>query len=329
MKDFIKYNYPIESCDVSDKERLRAYRSKRSHWLFMLNGDSKHAIWTQIISMLWSDAVFRTANEARLFANSKNRPSSCLNDMLARFIDQGYVATQVLSIRKLTESQWNNPNKKIISLRHLIDDIKSHKSLITREIYISHDGLPYNPEAARQCHYDHVLANAEGGVWCGGLPTSGPDAFDTTEMMHGAFDKLSGKSASGRHRDDVITPDVFERLDGALQESGWKDIVEFGNKFVAHAADEYSRSLLHNGQQGITLNKLSQCHSMICRVTSAIYEKILWQGGHGLFPTPQFNQFEQLDAPYIDTEELEKLREFWDNHVAKVESWNSTNFLTK
>jgi hypothetical protein len=67
---------------------------------------------------------------------------SAQSGLLAHFLDQGYVATQVLAIRRLLDSR-----KDVFSLRRLLDNITTHQHLITREIYVCNDGLPYDSEA--------------------------------------------------------------------------------------------------------------------------------------------------------------------------------------
>jgi hypothetical protein len=59
------YAYPVDACDVTDKEALESFRLKREEWLYLMEGDPDHAVWKQINAMLWNDAVFRTVNEAR------------------------------------------------------------------------------------------------------------------------------------------------------------------------------------------------------------------------------------------------------------------------
>ena len=215
------YSYQIEDCDVIDRERLRAYRAKRSEWIHLLNGDPHHAVWRQITSMLWNDAVFRTANEARRLSRVGGYKSSARNWSIARFLDQGFVATQTLSIRKLMEKASTNPAKQVVSLRRVIDDIVSNRELITREIYVSHDGLPYDPEPGRQAYYQAALKRGS-GVQVDWLPTSGPDAWDMAEIVNKQFDAIS--RGGERSRDDLIRPDVFERIEQELTDSGWADI---------------------------------------------------------------------------------------------------------
>jgi hypothetical protein len=103
------YTYALEDCDIVDKDALTAYRNKRTEWLHLLNGKDDHAVCRQISAMLWNDVVFRVANETRRLSRKAGYPSSSRNWSLAQFMDQGFVATQTLSIRKLMERASNKP----------------------------------------------------------------------------------------------------------------------------------------------------------------------------------------------------------------------------
>ena len=56
---------------------------------------------------------------------------------------------QVLAIRRLTDT-----TKNVLSLSKLLQDIRSHRQLLTRENYVAFDGLPY--------HYEVVEMNISG-----------------------------------------------------------------------------------------------------------------------------------------------------------------------
>lgn len=243
-----KYDYPVEACDVSDPERLRLYREKRSEWLYLMNDDPDHAVWRQITTMLWNDAVFRMTNEARRLAIEGKRASAALNGPLAQFINQGFVATQTLSIRRLMDQANRKPDRQIISLQRVLADIRAHRELITREHYVAYDALPYDPEPARQRHFKQIVAENTEGISSGWLPTTGPEAFNMAEHAHKSFDRLSGTCRGERGRHDLIRVEVFENLETVLTKSDWKDIAKFGDKFIAHAADAHSRGLLRDGQ---------------------------------------------------------------------------------
>ena len=318
------YRFKVNDCDVSNRAKLEKYRSKRTEWLEMLDGDPNHSVWKQITSMLWNDAVFRMVNAARGLAMKGGYESSARNWTIAQFVDQGFVAVQTLSIRKLMEAPASKPHRQIISLRRVLDDIRQNRDLITREHYVAHDGLPYDPQAGEIAY---KAAASKQGVHVSWMDTSGPYAWDASELAHERFDKLSGVTPDKRARDDLIREDVFVQIEQALKASGWKDIVDFGNKLVAHAADATSRGTLLQGQNGLSLDMLTRCHEGICRSANAIWTSLLWEGSRGGFPIPQFNHFENLDAPWLKSDDVDTLSQLWNAHVDRVDEWEQDDLL--
>lgn len=322
----MEFSYPTGDCDVVDKEKLDEYRKKRTEWLYILNGDPDHAIWKQISTMLWNDAIFRMVNESRRLSALADYKSSARNWSIASFMDQGFVAVQTLSIRRLMDKAALKPERQVVSLRRILDDIKAHRELITRENYVSYDGLPYDPEPGERA-FMKSLADKGDGVSVQWLPISGPQAWSFSHSTHEQFDRLSGVAPDKRSWNDLIANEVFDKIEAMLSESGWQDIAEFGNKFIAHAADAHSRSTLLDGQSGFSLDKLARCHQGICRAAAAIYGPLLWEGGTGLLPVPQFDQFDGLEAGWLMPEDIKGLSEFWGAHVRNVESWTEGDLL--
>ena len=104
---------------------------------------------------MWNDVTYRSVNEARRFTSEEN-PTAASNGMFGEFIDRGYVSTQVLDICKITERSNNDPNKGVISLPRLLDDIRDYRHLLTRENFVSYDGLPYDHATAQQAYMDSL-----------------------------------------------------------------------------------------------------------------------------------------------------------------------------
>jgi hypothetical protein len=58
----------------------------------------------------------------------------------------GYVATQILAIRRLVDDR----NADVIPIRGLVKDISRNFALFTRENFVCFDGLPYDYDAVRR-----------------------------------------------------------------------------------------------------------------------------------------------------------------------------------
>lgn len=151
-------------------------------------------------------------------------------------------------------------------------------------------------------------------------PTRRLEAFDKARMCHEAFDRLAETKPDDRHREDTIQDSIFHRLEHRLTGSGACDVIQYGHKFVAHAADAGSRQTLTNDQQGITLDKLSACQRAICEVAQTVSSYLLWDTNHGLMPVPH-DPFEHLNQPWLRDADLAELQDAWERHETEVEHW--------
>jgi len=307
------FGYAVDDCDVEDRTALVAYRDKRREWLEWLQGDPRNSINRQLYGMMWDDAAFRALNEARRFS-SPTHPTGATAPLLAGLIDQGFVATQILTIARLVDHR-----RDVISLRRLLDDIAAHAHLITREIFVCHDGLPFDPVAAERSYWEREGWPASGEVI--GLPTEGPDAFDISRMAHEAFDKVAASGPGPRARGDGIDPAVFVHLRDALATSDVAAILQLRHKFVAHAADASSRGKAGIERFGITLNQLEAAQRTLIQVAQRIELDLLWGSSRGVVPVPQYDQFAKLDLPIVPPERIGELGEWWHAHCDAREAW--------
>jgi hypothetical protein len=314
-----EYAYDVDQCSVGDKPRLMAFREKRSEWIGWLERDVYHSIWRQIHSIMWNDAVYRCLNEARRFA-SEESPTASLNGMFGEFIDRGYVATQVLDICKITERSDGNPERGVISLRRLLDDIRDHCDLLTRENFVSCDGLPYDYAAVREAYNDSMTPDELGEArW---MDTKGPDAWGISEIKHSAFDKLSGVAADKRTPTDLIHNDVFQTIETWFEAPILRKLRTQRNKFVGHAADEFSRPNAPLDRLGVSLDEIAEAQRVVVRIATAIGSHILYDTAlGGVVPTPQFNVFEYLDMPVIPAENMREIADWWGRHQSERDGW--------
>jgi hypothetical protein len=314
------YQYPVEQCDVGDLDRLGQFRARRAEWISWLRGTDPHSIWRQITALLWDDVLFRTVNDLRREALERPSEDVGFNGAVLRLFDAGFVTTQVTAIRRLTDRQPRDPTKGVISLRRLVAEIKACRQLITRELYVAYDGLPYDPGPVRDAW---IKAKAAAGTLNGvaWLPTTGPSAWDTSEMVHENFDKLSKRGPDARSRSDLIASEWFDWLDSRLDVCD--DIRKYTDKFVAHAAEPSSRAELTQAQTGVTLDRLRLCQRAIYQVAAFVYGPLLWEGAYGAVPTPQYDHLENLEKGWIAKDASEAAHEHWNRNLEVVEKWES------
>ena len=288
----------ICECDVEDKESLAHFRKKRSEWNRFLISD-KHSISQQISHLLWNDTVFRAFNEATRIAVEDNKVGTGLNGPLVNLMDEGFVASQVMSIRRLSDRNFDNPKKAVISLRRLVDDIADNLDTFTRENYIcfkgtAYDGLSHEKDGINWMHWSR---------------------------KHEIFDRLSGVPKDFRTRKDTLKKEFISSLRSEL--SKCNDLRTYANKFIAHTSDSLGRARLTDNQKRITLTKLDEAYKAIIKVASFLGAIILYEHQLGGVPVPQYNQFKYLDKAIILKSDISKLGDFWTYRNKEVSSWGS------
>ncbi|MBI4125007.1 MAG: hypothetical protein HY609_03100 [Deltaproteobacteria bacterium] len=323
------YKYLIKQCDVLDKVTLNEYREKRSIWLNHLLGDDPHTILKQIPQLLWDDTLFRTVNEARRLASENPKPDVAFNGAVMRLFDTGFVTKQTMAIRRLTErwpprSGQRDPKHAVISLGRLLFEIHENLHLLTREVYVSHDGLPYDPAPLERAWLEKKAAEGPQPTdEC--LDNEGPNAWMISQSVHENFDKLSGIMPDRRTRTDTMKPLVVERLRERLDEC--EAICRYADKFIAHAADPGSRAVLRDQEMKITLAKLANCHKVIYRVAYYITGTLLGERSHGGVPVPQYRHLKNLDKRWVNPENLECLEKFWKDRTREIEGWSDGSIV--
>lgn len=321
---------PIEQCDVKNKDALQRFRQKRVEWLKWLFDDDDHAIGPQLWLMNWSYVTFRVINEARRIAARRDLRSPIRNHTLFRFATAGFVATQALAIRRLTEKAARKPERQVMSLRRLVDDIAEHQTLFTRELFVGFDGAPFDPEPGRLRWWTDEIEylKAHGGVACRGEAylTAGPQAWQHAERLHDVFDRLCGLGVeSDRARSDRVPDAVFEKLKSLLEDPMIERVRNLVNKRIAHAADPVSRMAARHNVDGISFKDIDQVHRNLIIVAEFISSVLLSKTSIGTMPIPQFDAFEYLDAGEFDEVAIIKLRKLADVLAERRDRWARTS----
>ena len=298
------YKYPISQCDVPPERRsqLESYRAKRQQWLTWLDGDEHHAIWTNLSSMVWTDVSYRTLREVVIGQDERNETGCLHNALVAEQIIQGYIARQVLGIRRLLDK-----TSGVISLRRLILDMRSNWALFTRENYVCHDGLPFD--------YDGVMlremaAHVNKGAFWGS--TSGPDAWAASQMAHEQFDRLAGVNPGMRTREDRLPKALLGTIDSWLDGSGADQLADWSHQYLAHAGGPDRRKQIEEGL--VTADRISDAIKTLVRATEAVAAYVLFASGrlNGLVPVAQFDQFEHLSRPAMQPGRESEVSALWD-----------------
>jgi hypothetical protein len=311
------YEYPEKDCDVVDKAALKEFRKKRLEWIGWLN-DGDNAIWRQIHTMIWSDRLFWMVNESRRIAGKHGGEFAARSGWLGEMIDQGYYATQLLALRKLTDPPNDRRGRQVISLRRLLDDLKAHKHVFIREIYVCHDGLRFDPAEAEKAYW---AGKPSIGVRYEKL--GGPLDYTTSRRMHGHFNAMTNDPSGTPNRSDLIRDDVFDGLDNRLSSAPLDKVRILANKRIAHAPD--ATSIPKSGLPAVTFKELWDCQQAICEVAGFVSTFIVQESTHGVVPIPQLDMFDRWDKPFIPAGSEKELRDIWEKTSKERDLWGNQN----
>jgi hypothetical protein len=309
------FSLPIEKCDVQDKAKLTEFRKMAASWHQLLHNDAEHSVLSQYSNMMWQDAAWRMANEARRYAFDDG-PSAAINPILGKLIDHGYAMGQIISLSRLLErSDPDHPKKAVVSIRRIVDEMYDNRALFTREIFVANDKIPY----------DWIPTQAAApNQW---VEPTGANGSMMASLMHVKFDKLSGISSNNRSRTDQIPETIFQRLKDMLDDSVFDEIKNLRNKSVAHAADAYSRSQIANLRKSLKFSELEKAHHILTGVIQSVSMGLLfgYQVGTSV-PREQPEAFEHFDKPFIDPSRKKEFYRFWCAHSEEREGWLTDAF---
>ncbi len=298
------YKYSVADCDVSDKAGLERYRAKRTAWVKYLDDDEHHAIWQVLTQMVWNEVAFNT-----LAGIADADADSALNNTLViEAVLNGHIAVQVLAIRRLTDT-----TRKVLSLSKLLQDIRNHRKLLTRENYVAFDGLPYDCAVAEE---KHVRTRGSKLMW---LDTTGPGAFLPAQRAHQRFDRLSGVTPARRKRDDRIPTKLIDTIERWITDCGAKEIADWSHSYLAHAGSPASREAIAN--IGVNGAKIRNAIKGLARATEAVSAHLLCSSGrmNALMSTPQFDQFELLENAALSGASGVNPSLVWDQLVSEYD----------
>lgn len=305
-----RYTSRVEDCDVTDRAALIKYRAKRDEWLrwYELNEGEPNSIQQQLFAMFFIDMTYRILSEAHQDQGSSNVPPKA--PLLAHLLDQGYVATQVLSIRRLLDKR-----KDVVSVRRLLDDIADHRDLFTREIYVCYNGLPYDAESWQKLPQTPLIK-----MWK--IDAPGLGNYLGSRERHKTFDSLSGIAPTNRTRGDLIQASIFDKLTQWLDSVPAANLITLSHKFFAHAASLASLGSLQ--YSGIMLKDIADIQQAITRVERALTDEILFVAiAREVVPMPPLGLFKGLDNPYATAQAIETMYQRWKEFTAERNKWAS------
>jgi hypothetical protein len=306
-----RFRVPVKECDVHEKQKLVRYRQKWMQWMawYEHSESEPNSIESQIHRMLFNDLTYRAIASVRASVDP-DLPISARSATLAYLLDHGYVVSQVLAIQRLLD-----PSKDVISVRRLLKDIEKHRELITREVYVAGDGLPYDYTSWTQTV---DKADPEVQVW--GLEAPGLARFAMSKHLHETFDLLSKKREHERTRDDVIPKAIFRTLDSWISCPSANEISGIRNAFIAHSADAIHRASAQF--TGVKFSQIDELQRAIVRVERALTDYVLSiRVARDVVPLPPLGIFHGLSLHYSPPEAEESMHQRWNVLSEERNAW--------
>ncbi len=269
-----------------------------------------NSIESQIHNMLFNDLTYRAIVSVRESVDA-NATISARSPTLAYLLDQGYVLSQVLALQKLLDKR-----RGMVSVKRLLAEIEEDRGLITREVYVAGDGLPYDCDAWPQdIDKTHPMIQ----MW--GIDAPALHSFASSKFLHETFDVLSGKQVSERARDDVIPKSVFRKLDSWISTPAADQIAKIRHNFIAHAANAINLgSLRFNGVRFAHIDELQRA---IVRVERALTDHILAiRVERNVVPMAPLGLFRGLDSIYSRPEDEKSMYYRWSELSEERDGWS-------
>lgn len=184
-----------------------------------------------------------------------------------------------------------------------------------------YDGLPFDYEKkSRELASRIGLRESHGAMW---LPTTGPEAWSTSELLHEAFDKIT-KHEGKRRRTDKIDAAIFHRLKSAVDSPTIRRVCTIADKNIAHA--ERTRDELESMPE-ITFNDIHDALRRLTQLANFISTTFFYDAAIGsVVPVPQFDVLEGLDSAWVKKSNLVKLNDYWHELSRSMDDWLSKDF---
>lgn len=238
--------------------------------------------------------------------------------LLHDLLNRSFFAAQMTAIRRLVDCKSDLEGKRgVMSLGAIIADMRKRQEQFTRKAVMQAEGLVVDVAAARVA-FDNRPRQP------GRTANVTHSAFEWRQnvIRHEQFDRLAGVCPPIQSPDDVVAPQVFDRLQTRLDHASI-DIQTHVNKFLAHAATPESRRIHNADDLSITVSSLWQAIEVICETASFVSTVLLGDKNLGGLPLHSGDLLEYADRPLMNANDRIRLQEIWKLFDREVQDWDS------
>jgi hypothetical protein len=273
--------------------------------------EDPHSIRGQLVRMAHDHADFRVLRLAVRRVACGNRGGPLASHFLCNALFRGHAALSLLALRRLTDrNDEKSKEKAVISLRRMVDELASVAPRLTREVFVTSDGAPYDPGPVAQAYWGLLVAKAadgDTGESVGSPAHYGLADFEAAERRHLVFDLLSGVGEEARSPQDRAANGAVRVLLGRLQSADIRAIRRVATKKLAHADERNSADAYGEGWDRVPLAKLRRAHAEVIGVAAFMALDVLDEHLGWLVPVPQFARLAFLDEAGLTPQEVARI----------------------
>lgn len=144
-----------------DVEMLAA---KLADWKRRLSERDPRAVGTQVGTLLWRSAFYRSLNEPRKFLLKNEEGEKEANAPLYELIDLGFFVVQAAAIRRLLDKGAISGARGVYSLHGLIRDVIANVDILTRRNVLRVRDLEYDFEPIKSRAFETAHKEAVSGI---------------------------------------------------------------------------------------------------------------------------------------------------------------------
>ena len=281
------------------------------------DSDISRCIVGQVQHLLFDTFIFKLLQKAYELSDSETvngKEVKKQNQMLHSFIDRNYVMSVHINLRRLLDKRSD-----VVSLKRLLDVMEVKRSLFTRKNYAKKFGCFVNLSDHETEYLNKISANStkyKPGDEIRLTKTTDPFVlkYEKSERFHDRFDKLCNKDSASRDAEDVVSSDVFDKLNDDLTKC--KDLIKVPvNKLFAHTdKKKFSDDIF------IEYSKIFEANKILVDVVKFISRNLLGDYSISMLPSPLTNWHKYLNEPFVNKKHPKEISGLWQDYSNELNS---------
>jgi len=294
-----------------------SFNEYMEQWEEWFDSDNSRCIVGQVQHLLFDTFIFKLLEKAYELSDSElinGKEVKKQNQMLHWFIDRNYVMSVHIIIRRLLDK-----GSDVVSLKRLLDVMKGKHSLLTRQNYAKKFECFVDLSEHEAAYSNKISANAlyyKPGDKKEFTKITEPFIlkYKKSERFHDRFDKLCNKDSASRSAEDVVSSDVFDKLNNNLTQC--KDLIKVPvNKIFAHTdIKKFSDDIF------VEYSNIFKANKILVDVVKFISLNLLGDYSISMLPSPPTNWHKYLHEPFVDKKHHSEISKLWQNYSNELNS---------